>query len=59
MESVLPDLVNSLQASSIVLEEEVEYRYPAALAQLASGRTVDSLCLNYSDGLSYHFAALG
>ena len=42
MESVLPDLVNSLQASSIILEEEVEYRYPAALAQLASGHTVDS-----------------
>lgn len=46
MESVLPDLVNSLQASSIILEEEVEYRCAAALAQLASGHTVDSLCLN-------------
>jgi len=27
MESVLPDLANSLQAASIILEEEVEYRY--------------------------------
>ncbi len=45
MESVLPDLANSLQASSIILEEEIEYRYPAALAQLAHGHPVDSLSM--------------
>lgn len=31
MEKALPDLVSSLQATSIVLEEEVEYRYAACL----------------------------
>ncbi len=46
MESVLPDLVNSLQASSIILEEEIEYRCSAAFAQLASGHAVDSLSMD-------------
>ena len=46
MESVLPDLVNSLQAASIIQEEEVEYRCAAALAQLARRHTVDSLSLD-------------
>ena len=31
METALPDLVSSLQATSIVLEEEVEYRCAAYL----------------------------
>ncbi|KAL0021846.1 hypothetical protein WJX77_007187 [Trebouxia sp. C0004] len=31
VESVLPDLANSLQASSIVLEEEIEYRWHTAV----------------------------
>lgn len=45
MESVLPDLANSLQASNIILEEEIEYRCAAAMAQLAHGPTADSLSL--------------